>query len=224
MYKKEHADMIRTMLKLQDEMNTRVNPSWRKAGYPWYRAVWVECAEMMDHNGWKWWKKQEPNLAQLHLELVDVWHFGLSDLTASTRFTQGVDDIVDTFRLWQDDEHPDVCQLIEDLAANTLGDRRFYLNGFTRLCANVGLPLEALYRQYIGKNALNFFRQDHGYKTGEYIKHWDPMTGAEDNVYLAKLLEDDTLEQRSPTASLFDIIYAALAAEYAEVKRDCGAA
>ena len=38
-----------------------------------------------------------------------------------------------------------------------------------------------LYRLYVGKNILNGFRQDHGYKEGSYIKIWN---GVEDNVVM----------------------------------------
>ena len=68
------------MLEMQDAMNTKVNNAWRAQGFAWYRAIWVECAELMDHYGWKWWKKQQPDMEQVILELVDIWHFGLSDL------------------------------------------------------------------------------------------------------------------------------------------------
>ena len=36
--------------------------------------------ELLDHFGWKWWKLQPGDLDQVRLELVDIWHFGLSDL------------------------------------------------------------------------------------------------------------------------------------------------
>ena len=47
------------------------------------------------------------------------------------------------------------------------------------------LPFDELFRMYVGKNVLNFFRQDHGYKDGSYIKVWD---GREDNEHLAEIL------------------------------------
>ena len=56
------------MLEMQDAMNARVNPDWRNAGNAWYRAIWTECAEMLDHYGWKWWKHQQPDLEQVQLE------------------------------------------------------------------------------------------------------------------------------------------------------------
>jgi len=38
-----------------------------------------------------------------------------------------------------------------------------------------------LYRLYVGKNILNQFRQDHGYKEGHYVKIWN---GLEDNAVM----------------------------------------
>ena len=45
--------------------------------------------------------------------------------------------------------------------------------------------MDELYRQYVGKNVLNSFRQDYGYKEGTYIKNWNCE---EDNVVLTRLL------------------------------------
>lgn len=36
------------MLTLQDNLNRHINPEWVSAGYEWYRAIWIECAELMD--------------------------------------------------------------------------------------------------------------------------------------------------------------------------------
>jgi len=68
------------MLEMQNAMNTKVHEQWFSQGFEWYRAIWVECAEMLDHYGWKWWKKQELDLAQLQMELIDIWHFILSEI------------------------------------------------------------------------------------------------------------------------------------------------
>ena len=73
-------DKLITMLRLQDAMNTKVHPEWTQQGFEYYRAVWVECAELLDHHGWKWWKKQNPDIEQIKLELIDIWHFGMSML------------------------------------------------------------------------------------------------------------------------------------------------
>ena len=47
------------------------------------------------------------------------------------------------------------------------------------------MPVSELFELYVGKNVLNDFRQDHGYKTGEYQKLWD---GREDNEHLMEVL------------------------------------
>ena len=69
-----------TMLSLQASMNARVDPDWITARYPYLRAVVIESAEAIEHHGWKWWKKQELDLPQLQMELIDIWHFILSEL------------------------------------------------------------------------------------------------------------------------------------------------
>src|SRR5690606_32020260 len=69
-----------TMLEMQDSMNRKVHPQWPEQGFEWYRAAWIECAELMEHYGYKWWKKQQPDQGQVELEIIDIWHFGMSAL------------------------------------------------------------------------------------------------------------------------------------------------
>jgi hypothetical protein len=47
------------------------------------------------------------------------------------------------------------------------------------------MDFETLYIGYVGKNVLNFFRQDHGYKDGSYEKQWG---GIEDNEHLVQIV------------------------------------
>lgn len=42
-----------TMLTLQDRMNTKVHPQWIAQNYEWYRAIWIECGELIEHYGYK---------------------------------------------------------------------------------------------------------------------------------------------------------------------------
>lgn len=64
---------LNTMLSLQAAMNHKVDPDWVKAAYPYLRAVVVEAAEAIEHHGWKWWKKQSLDMAQLQMEVIDIW-------------------------------------------------------------------------------------------------------------------------------------------------------
>ena len=69
------------------------------------------------------------------------------------------------------------------------------------------MPFDDLYRIYVGKNVLNFFRQDHGYKDGSYKKVWQ---GREDNEHLVEVASSlDITDQ-----SYQDKLYQGLLARY----------
>ena len=177
-------NQIKQMLTMQDAMNSRVSDTWRDNGYEWYRAIWVECAEMLDHHGWKWWKHQEIDIAQVQLELVDIFHFGLS-LRLMTGAT--VESITDTLaiELTQSSNEKDFKIALENLASAAVTGKAFDAKALADCMSLMNMDLDELFRQYVGKNTLNFFRQDHGYKEGSYIKEWH---GEEDNEVLAKLV------------------------------------
>ncbi len=196
------------MLELQDAMNTRINSEWRLAGNQWYRAVWIECAEMLDHYGWKWWKHQKPDMDQVILEIVDIWHFILSDLLENSESPEAVAEAL--MAVFDSDAAPvDIPAAIETLAEKTLQHRTADPQAFVSLMRSVSLDLDALYRGYIGKNVLNFFRQDHGYQDGSYHKLWG---GREDNEYLV----DAAASLNSDSASFQDDLYNALQEKYSK--------
>ena len=175
-------EKIKEMLDLQNKINEKVHPHWREQNFEWYRAIWVECAELLDHYGWKWWKKQSPNQAQIELELVDIWHFGLSILLSNYDVEKSIslisEGMIDQRGSGKFREN------LEDFTSNTLQTRSFDLKRFNQVMNDVGLTFEKLYVGYISKNVLNSFRQDKGYQAGTYIKDWG---GIEDNEYLIRL-------------------------------------
>ena len=177
-------EQILTMLELQDAMNSKVNPDWRNAGSEWYRAIWTECAEMLDHYGWKWWKHQQPDMDQVKLEIVDIWHFAMSDLLIKGDSKESVATLIEK-ELRRPAQSDDIRQAIESLALVTLQTHSAHVSEFASLMACAGLSFDELFRMYVGKNVLNFFRQDHGYKDGSYVKVWN---GREDNEHLADIL------------------------------------
>ena len=175
-------EKIKEMLDLQNKINEKVHPHWREQNFEWYRAIWVECAELLDHYGWKWWKKQSPNQAQIELELVDIWHFGLSILLSNYDIEKSIslisEGMIDQRGSGKFREN------LEDFTSTTLQTRNFDLKRFNQVMNDVGLTFEKLYVGYISKNVLNSFRQDKGYQAGTYIKDWG---GIEDNEYLIRL-------------------------------------
>jgi dimeric dUTPase (all-alpha-NTP-PPase superfamily) len=175
---------ISQMLVMQDAMNSRVSDTWRDNSYEWYRAIWVECAEMLDHHGWKWWKHQEIDIAQVQLELVDIFHFGLS-----LRLMLGDNPEIIARQLskelHQGTAETDFKIALENLASAAVTKKAFDAKALADCMSLMNMDLDELFRQYVGKNTLNFFRQDHGYKEGSYIKEWH---GEEDNEVLAQLV------------------------------------
>ena len=197
---------ILTMLELQDSMNAKVNKDWRQQNFEWYRAIWIECAELLDHHGWKWWKKQQPDVNQIALELVDIWHFGLSLLLLKDHTLDDISDSV--IKAFDEVEASgDFAINLEQFTTNTLVTKDFDVNGFVGLVKGINMQFDQLYIAYVGKNVLNFFRQDHGYQDGSYHKQWG---GKEDNEHLVEIVAK--LDTNLP--SFKDDLYSEMKATY----------
>lgn len=204
---------LTTMAELQDALNVNVHPQWKTQEHRYYRAIWVECAELLDHVGWKWWKHQTTDVDQAKLEVVDIWHFGLSELIRAGRIDAArVDrDIVDSFARARA-SGADFRGAIETLAQQTLESRAFPIDAFVELMLALPMQFDELFRIYVGKNVLNNFRQANGYQSGEYRKVWH---GREDNEHLFELV--GTLDVGSGEFP-YDL-YRALETRYAASKR-----
>lgn len=213
-------DQATTMLTLQTSMNAKVDPNWLSARYPYLRAVVIEAAEAIEHHGWKWWKKQDKDLPQLQMELIDIWHFILSEillrndaqettplaqLMNSLKQSPAQEKIEFDKQLYVLDQM-DLIDKLELLIGLSIA-RRMELAVFESIMQDCELSWTELYCQYVGKNVLNMFRQDKGYKEGTYLKIWD---GREDNEFLV-----DIIESLDPTSAGFkDAVYTALSAAY----------
>ena len=186
-----------SMLEMQDGMNKKVNPDWVAANNNWHRAIQVEAVEAIEHHGWKWWKKQNCDMAQLRMELVDIWHFILSTVIQNTRgsIRFSTIEMISELNLSQksvqfDNQYYILAKmsLLEklDLMVGLSAAKRTSLALFDSLLSDCGMSWIELFKQYTGKNVLNVFRQDYGYKAGTYIKIWN---GREDNEHLVEVLD-----------------------------------
>jgi dimeric dUTPase (all-alpha-NTP-PPase superfamily) len=182
------SKMIRTMLSLQDEINQKINIHWRQAKNPWHRAIWTECAELIDHIGWKWWKKKESNIDQVKLEIIDIWHFGLSavleekeSMEAAALWLSGKMCTIEELEILPANE---LIERVEQFAFQVLATKKFDADCFANLMNGAGLSFTDLFDSYVNKNVLNKFRQDHGYAQGTYVKIWG---NREDNEWLVDL-------------------------------------
>jgi len=207
-------DKILLMLQLQNQLNDATNgEDWPKGitkndkVINWNRCIYMECAEMVDSFSWKHWKSinQEPDWDNMQIEVVDVWHFILS--LAIENYYKNMSGPIETLALNITElesfsmivsenssfaSQEEVIKKVENLIALSLNyeslDLEKLISEFFDLVVMSGLDLNSLYRLYVGKNILNQFRQDHGYKDGSYIKVWN---GEEDNVVMKRVWQEN---------------------------------
>jgi len=212
-------DKILLMIQLQAQLNESTNgEDWIKGitkngkTINWRRCIYMECAEMVDSFSWKHWKSinQEPDWDNLQIEVIDVWHSIISlAIEEYAKQMKGNIDVLalnisqfPTFENILEPNHSfakqdDIISKVEDIIRLSLEDTidlDKLLISFFDLVTMSGLDLNTLYRLYVGKNILNQFRQDNGYKDGSYIKVWN---GEEDNVVMKSIWEED--ENIEPT-------------------------
>ena len=204
------------MLQLQDRLNRQIDPNWLDAGHAWHRAIWLEAAELMEHYGWKWWKAQQHDPEQIRLELIDIWHFGLSaELVRTGGDFQAAAGAMAAHMEAGAHGGEDFRAGVDHLALHALTDRSLHMPAFLALLEAAGTGFDDLYRIYVGKNVLNRFRQDHGYKEGSYLKTWE---GREDNEHLSEIAAG--LDQAGEAFE--EALYLALEARYPGEKRSAG--
>ena len=208
-------DKILQMLELQQQLNDATNGLGWEDGVTkngkvidWKRCTYLECAELIESYPWKHWKNidAKPDYANIQIEAVDIWHFIMSqaledykkgDLGSIDTLARNINDLPNfsTFDGTIKETFKDYYEQIEvvEVLMKTLfceASTQKLMEAFIDVAIQSGLNLDALYKLYVGKNILNKFRQDHGYKEGTYIKIWN---GEEDNVTMQSILEDETI-------------------------------
>lgn len=208
---------VRTMFLMQHELNLLIDSEWfNHEHWDFQRATMIELAELMDHYGYKWWKKQEPNMEQSRLEVIDIAHFQISHLIQSSiREELEYDYCVPEFteELFSNNTYEtaeEIRSLIDECIFRA-ASKNFTTSCLAELMKAFSIDPQDLCNQYIKKNTLNIFRAKNGYKTGTYIKIWN---GKEDNEVLAEVFE--TIDQKS--LDFAAILYGRLEEAYSAVK------
>jgi dimeric dUTPase (all-alpha-NTP-PPase superfamily) len=204
---------ILQMLTLQQQLNDATNgEGWEKGltkngkRIDWRRCSYLECAELIESYPWKHWKNidAQPDYDNIKIEAVDIWHFIMSQglQEYKNKVLGSIEDLADTitalpnFFAFEAGDFPEPkdhyaqIDVVENLIKELFCDASIeeVMRSFIDVAMQSGLDLNALYKLYIGKNILNQFRQDHGYKEGSYIKLWN---GEEDNVTMQRILEEE---------------------------------
>jgi hypothetical protein len=175
------------MLNMQEQLEVRIDgPDWRNKGHDYGLCIHMECAEIIDHLGWKHWKNvdQEPDWDSVAMELVDVWHFFLAHTLTSGLAPDVLFDVMTSASDDVKDVEQDMITCCLGMGYSMISNQVFPLQNFIVAMDHASMTMDDLYRMYIGKNVLNWFRQDHGYKEGLYMKNW---AGHEDNEHLLEI-------------------------------------
>jgi dimeric dUTPase (all-alpha-NTP-PPase superfamily) len=210
---------LKDMFEMQEALNAYTNgadyketKSCAKTGKAinYRRCAWMETAEFIGSFDWKHWKHGKDDIENAKTELVDIWHFLMSaeliekgmpddsDLEyahksiSSNPYSNDMFAVADIF----------VCGIIEEPSILPNEEAEGVLSDFLLLCTMVGLSFDELYKRYVIKNSLNFFRQDHGYAEGTYIKNWSE--GKEDNVFAIEFA--DKLGENLSKTTLYELL------------------
>ncbi len=196
---------ILTMLKLQQKLNDDTNGlNWENGvtnkgkKIDWRRAIYIESAELIDSYPWKHWKNidAKPDYENIKVELVDIWHFVMSEILRVNKIennysleelSRKIENEVTNIATQKESDFYKEIEAVEGFIKKLFCNFELidFTKSFFELCYKLGLDFDSLYNLYIGKNILNKFRQDNGYKEGSYIKIWD---GKEDNVVMQEIL------------------------------------
>ena len=162
----------------------------------WYRCIYMEAAEAIDSFNWKHWKgiNTEPDWDNVKVELVDIWHFIMSELIR----IKDVNYANKYLKLKpQGDFNAKVLinTLEKMLSLSVISNIDPKINNirditdlFFIAISQLDIDIVELYKRYVVKNQLNAFRQQNGYKDGSYIKFWNTV---EDNVIAFNIMDEN---------------------------------
>jgi len=205
---------IKEMFELQNKLNNNTNGEGWTDGVTkdgksilWGRCIYMEAAEICESFPWKHWKNigASVDLENVKLEIVDIWHFMLSEMIKTFGLPAAIDiaseayaEKLNVFPYVGDNDIDYNLSSVEDMMmyglklASLNTSKTSYANGvheafyaFRKMAETFGMTVDKIYPLYLGKNILNSFRQDHGYKDGTYIKEWN---GREDNAVMMEIL------------------------------------
>ncbi len=206
--------MLETMLRLQQKLNDDTNGLGWEDGVTnrgkiinWRRCIWLESAELVESYPWKHWKSidAKPDYENIKIEIVDIWHFVMSEalrlnkierdgdikkLSKNISSTKAYQEFLGQNKDILDDIYKQIS-IVEDFVASIFSKASIeeITSSFFNVARVGDLNINSLYKLYIGKNILNKFRQEHGYKEGTYIKIWK---NREDNVVMQEILQNSS--------------------------------
>lgn len=212
-------NIFKTMVEMQHHFNEQTIPNYLEKNLNWNSAIIAESGELLDSLGYKWWKKQEPDMENVKVEAIDLLHFVISETlqkfynTPSRKHEFLNRTIIELNYCFQDDyefiqqyKKTSIEELIGLFLKSYPGQDR--LLTLKIIFHKLNMSNEDVYIAYITKNCLNKFRQNNGYKDGTYIKDWN---GKEDNIIAFEIANEWGADEE-----LFEQLYLDLETYYNE--------
>jgi dimeric dUTPase (all-alpha-NTP-PPase superfamily) len=206
-YKDSVTEMITKMLLNQASLNTKsYNTAWVEKGksleFDYNLAASQEIAEFTNSYGYSWWSKAPQDISNCRTEIIDAVHFMLSQsIIDGHTIDNAAERIIGAYEESLNfEDSVSTLELAKGLTASlcvpSLDDSSWAF--LFALAKSINFDLEHLYTRYMGKSALNAFRQQNFYKQGvykfgqdgggKYLKLWDGVK--EDNYFLANYIDD----------------------------------
>lgn len=207
------------MFVLQDTLNINTNGvEWNKGvteqgrTINWYRCIYMEAVEAIDSLNWKHWKdiNKADDIDNLKIELVDIWHFIMSQAIVDKGIKEAINDSYKLYMMASNTTYQNKLNLVDILEKIVLtsASKELPIELFFRAVNEVkGFTMKDVCSLYIGKNCLNQFRQDNGYKDGSYTKVWCEK---EDNAYMQEIMNNNP-------DTTYDELYSSLSLIYSEL-------
>ena len=194
--------LIEEMMKIQDKLNSSLNPDWINQGWDFNLAANIEMVEAVEHVGWKWWKHQTPNIDQARMEMVDILHFLLSEFICRGWKADDISrEVNSTWNLPVEVCPMEFLRTAKRFISANYAATKLYL--FVNAYHSLGMSFDDLSRMYYNKVLLNEFRWHNGYKEGTYVKIWN---GREDNeVLMEVLINQETVDAAAVVEQLQEI-------------------
>ena len=205
--------IFKKMVELQHQFNKQVAENYLEKDFNWNSAIIAESGELLDSLGYKWWKKQEPDMENVKVEAIDLLHFVISDRIQKNKkmFSEkeSLDMVsIEFYNEFNTNKVLNDHSTLEDMIFYLIAINSFRLNVMKRIFTKLEMSNEDVYISYITKNCLNKFRQDNGYKDGSYIKNWN---GREDNIVAFEIANE-----LGANEELFENLYLDLETYYKE--------
>ncbi len=228
---KSATEMIQEMFSIQNALNTKsYDKAWIEKGateeFDYAMAAGDEAHEFARSLPFQWWTKDKADRPNQVTEIVDAWHFVMSQMIID--FSGDFEEAADIATIHYEASHGvTLCSSVQRqtklfVAMLYMHNGPFHLStpehyviSFFKLCRAAEVPVGLLYARYIAKATLNKFRVANGYKQGTYSKIWE-IGGekGEDNFFLARWVDEKISTGHTPTENDVNIF---LQGTYAEV-------